>query len=60
MEWEITVRDGFYFISCMDEQIVWNLEKLEASKSYNTWLLELSPPGAGTKADVEMEQGEKS
>ena len=36
------------------------LDKLEASKSCNTGLLEYSPPGAGTKADVEMEQGEKS
>ena len=31
------------------------MDKLEASKSYNAWLLELSPPGAGTKVDVEME-----
>ena len=50
--WTITDREGFDFISCTDEQAIWNLDKLEASKPSNTGLLEGSPPGAGTKADV--------
>ena len=36
----------------MDEQAIWNLNKLEASKPCKTGSLEGSPPGVGTKADV--------
>ena len=36
----------------MDEQAIWNLDKLETSKPLKTESLEGSLPGAGTKADV--------
>ena len=36
----------------MDEQAIWNLDKLETSKPLKTESIEGSLPGAGTKVDV--------